>query len=51
MDDTGGNGGDTCFVHLFDSDNFDETDDNFILDTPGRYANIRTWMRNPSHWS
>lgn len=32
--------GDGCYVHLFDADDFDESDDNFKLTEPGRYEDL-----------
>lgn len=31
---------DACFIHLFDGDNFDDTDDNFKLTEPGKYETL-----------
>lgn len=32
--------GDGCWVHLYDSDDFKEDDDNFRLTEPGKYADL-----------
>lgn len=29
-----------CFIHFFDGEDFDETDDNFKLTEPGKYENL-----------
>lgn len=38
-DDSASDDGD-CFIHLFDGEDFDETDDNFKLTEPGKYENL-----------
>ena len=37
---TDAGGGDGCWVHLFEEDDFDETEDNFRLSQPGRYGDL-----------
>lgn len=39
-----------CFVHLFDGDDFDETDDNFKLTEPGRYGNLEKLPDATKDW-
>lgn len=39
-----------CFVHLYDGDNFDETDDNFRLEQPGRYGDLSSLPGASKNW-
>lgn len=38
--DDEGASADDCFIHFFDGEDFDETDDNFKLTEPGEYENL-----------
>lgn len=40
-----------CYVHLFDGDDFDEDDSNFILTEPGRYEDLRDLPGADKDWS
>lgn len=44
------NGGDGCFVHLYDADNLDASDDNFRLTTPGRYGDLSSLPGAEKDW-
>lgn len=35
-----GSGEDQCYIHLFDSDDLDETDDHFVLTEAGEYSDL-----------
>lgn len=47
----GTNGGDGCWVHLFEEDDFDETDDNYRLTEPGRYADLNNLAGAADDWT
>lgn len=40
-----------CYVHLFDGDNFDANDDNFVLTEPGRYADLKELPGADKDWT
>ncbi|MFA5565552.1 MAG: hypothetical protein WC184_07275 [Acidimicrobiia bacterium] len=42
--------GDGCWVHLYDDDNFKETDDNFRLTEPGRYSDLSNLPGADKDW-
>ena len=42
---------DECFIHLFDGDNFDESDDNFQLTEPGDYENLADLPGADKDWT
>lgn len=48
---TSGEGEGDCFVHLFDSDDFDTSDDNFKLTEQGRYATLDDLPGAEQDWS
>lgn len=39
-----------CFVHLYDGDNFDETDANYRLEQPGRYGDLSRLPGVDKNW-
>ena len=41
---------DGCFVHLFEDEDFDESDDHFILTEPGEYPSIENLPGAPAGW-
>lgn len=41
---------DGCYVHLYDGDDFDERDDNFRLEEPGRYSDLRSLPGSSRNW-
>lgn len=43
--------GEECSVHLFDGDNFDESDDNFVLSAAGKYANLSNLPGATKDWT
>lgn len=45
------NSDDGCWVHLFDGDNFDESDDNFKLTEPGEYKNLEKLPGADKDWT
>lgn len=49
--DKGTGPGNGCSVHLFDDDNFDETDDNFILSEAGKYENLSNLPGASKDWT
>lgn len=46
-----GEGGDGCFIHFFDGDDFDENDDNFKLTEPGEYESLKDLPGADQDWS
>lgn len=40
-----------CYVHLFDGDDFDANDDNFVLTEPGRYADLSDLPGASKDWT
>lgn len=53
-----GNGGssqqppaDGCYVHLFDGDDFDALDDDYVLTEPGRYADLNDLPGTRKDWT
>lgn len=42
---------DGCYVHLFDSDNFKESDDHYRLTQPGRYADLDNLPGATKNWT
>ncbi|MPV48821.1 MULTISPECIES: hypothetical protein [unclassified Pseudactinotalea] len=42
---------DECYVHLFDANDFDETDDNFKLTEPGRYKDLADLPGADQDWT
>lgn len=43
--------GDGCWVHLFDGDNFDESDDNLKLTEAGEYENLENLPGADKDWT
>lgn len=50
-DDTQEPPADGCYVHLFDGDDFDATDDNYVLTEPGRYADLNDLPDTRNDWT
>lgn len=48
--DTAANGS-ACSVHLFDSDDFDESDTNFLLTEPGKYETLKDLPGATQDWT
>ncbi len=44
-------GGDGCFIHFFDGDDFDENDDNFKLTEAGEYENLENLPGADQDWT
>lgn len=42
---------DSCFLELFDGDDFDETDDHFVLTEPGRYEDLSSLPGAEQDWT
>lgn len=47
---TAAEGGD-CYIHLFDGDDFDDTDDNFKLTEPGEYKDLKNLPGADEDWT
>lgn len=47
----GGTHSDGCSVHLFDDDNFDESDDHFVLRETGRYETLANLPGAARDWT
>ncbi len=43
--------GSACSVHLFDSDDFDESDTNFLLTEPGKYETLKDLPGATQDWT
>lgn len=43
-------GGEGCWVHLFEEENFDESDEHFRLTQPGRYADLDALPGTDEDW-
>lgn len=40
-----------CYIHLFDGDDFDDTDDNFKLTEPGEYKDLKNLPGADEDWT